>query len=1442
MPVKMADVTPNTSNMDSLLSILGRGAIRKGLNKRNYVDELKQNLSKITQEWHGKTDWVDFYRTLSNKDRERVHAIMREELMVTSPDVDTRTGNVVGSLKSQAEVGAMISDLDTFINARNGVADETTALAYLMREYLKDQTVINEVTMQLPNTEMGKALARDYADLRSGEAWENFVNQHQSLHATLTKLSDRYKQGTFQRKYIDFLINHSRVNDVRVTIGTVDGANGVYRANSGRIELRSGMDEHTFLRTLMHEATHAYFHKAAIDFRSGVEQNAETRAFMQTAEAMFESVKDKPFDSVRFADVAVDEYGRPYGITGGTEGTGLAEFLAELYSSDKFRQWVTESLAATETAKKTKHPLRTAISRIKELYNHFVNIVAPDLRNKEFAVDVMLEQGFKLFSRSAEISNNTLHLKNNEDDISRAEQDMLNGVRYYTFKLRQVFSEPELVGSARYDEESGTWEFNYRDEEGNAQTEQGLDIDDVMEKALDMDMQVYGRSGIDSPGHFLQNQINRTKMTNPRLAQALENFHKFLTSFLPVHTVDNAMSKIYEFALTFEHYAMNRDALHTWLERALKASGRDPQNAQNILNDIHAKTQTFLHERGLDDFMTLKDHEIAIAELAKHYNITSEQLNDIVYALTAKHRTEQFRDNPGEIDPYTGEHVRSDALVSGFSFKDANGNTVRDDDGSKFLNQLSAEQQTFASLLEERWIAQNNSVLDFELQAGAISRSQYEAQYGLFYAPLRNTDTQATAFYKRALGRTTKAKDPATNYYNFAHARVLYAQHQMKMGQLLDTALTENVQNIIEVNQARFTQTGEGLRKRWVNPNVQDPAVITVWRGDTQYTMRITDPIVARMIRKDAGRDMTGGWAILSAVTRGLSLVRTSLSPTFVPAAFARDLLTAIGNVQSAFRDLGSASLSDAQARDLSQRIPGTALKAAMSILKGNAHGTRSWEYDVFKRAGGGITMNARYDFEQANEWLSSELRTAKDGSTVRIGDGLKRTKDVLKKATEISHAFEDATRFATFMEYLKMKNGGREFANEQELTQFLASNPEIKKAAVTGSKNITGNFEVKGSNIAFRSMYMFFNASMVGLSTTVNMFDSRHGTHGFKFGMMLAGAMLASMALIDADLGDDEDGKSKLSRVNKVGDNLCAYGVCIPIPHEARPITNFVKSAYHVARGDYSVGDAVANVMHGVMQAGSPMQFDGMTTTTNTMHTMLQSLTPTLGQLPLQLATGLNSFGKEIKPEFAYTANGQRIVDAMDWQKSKMSDPEWTKWMAMNLQKFLGIDVSSSEIDHVSQFVLGSIYTSTKKAGQAAMSGASAGEIAYNFAGRSFGMTYDNRAMIDEAKEKIREAKMRMTMGDSVENMTLSTQELKENPQYARLVALEKRLENAERSLRYNGKSYAELYRQKQTGLVTDDLDSILEANEGIDYLTEERREVYGKFYDELNDLLNGE
>lgn len=1396
------------------------------------------------------------------------------------------TGTIKGEqsyedlITNQLRMRQIADDLNAYVthpeHQQRADTQDSVVLATLLREAILDGSLVTRLTASIKTNpkagipskhrdDVRNSIKRDMLDGKMGKDFAEQIRTNGSLSNAIGTVVANTRNPVV-RKIAQKMMDLTKARDIEVEMMSRQDmldmtgdqyTRGWYSTAEGKIYLRDDMPYHAMVRTLMHEATHAYFSRGAFAYHSfsraslanpniSPETFGLTRddiAFYAEAETLLNAVRTKEFDAQRYDGVAMemDANGNlvPYGISF-EEGHphAVAEFLAELYGSDKFRQFVEESLTREMGTNR-----KTVRGWIKNLWNKMAQALGFK-GNDTSPIANFLNHGLRMWDEKPYIDTEArgLAVKSRQSLRNGFQEDQESGVAYYTFKRNG--GNREIAGSAKFDEQTALWELQWVDEQGNVHTVPNLDATDLMYEVDDKNLVVYGRTKENGMSHFLDEQINLLKMTHPRWANALEKFRHFLMNFLDENTVNETVSKIYDWSLWFENYAMNRDSLYTWVERALtdKLGEGHPSipNMMKLINDINSGMHTELDEHALTG-KNLYDYRQEIVEVAKAYNISVEKLNEIGYALTAKYRKELFDRNPGDINPYTGKPFRDGTQVSGFEFTDKHGNRIKDDTGAIYLSQLTQQEKDFADKFTQLQIEQNNRALDIERAAGVISDEQYYAMYGLFYAPLRNDIDKASAFYKRALGRTTMAKDPITNYYAHLQARMNYARHSMKVKALKDLVLEHNMQELISINEVRYVGQRADLSRKWNGANTSDPTVFKVWEGNTQYTLQVQPEPVKKILRKAHDREMSGFWNWLAGTTRALSAVRTSLSPTFIPMAFARDLLTSMTNIQSAFRSVnGVGALSNEEAQRLAWRAPARAIKTLPEILKGKMTGKRSWEYDVFKRVGGGIQMNAKYDFEQANDWLKNELRIDSQGVAHRIGTGLSMTKKSLSKVSEISHGFEDAVRFGAFMEYLELRNGGK-FNSEQELITFLQNNPDWKSAAVTGSKNITGNFEMKGSNVGLRAGWMFFNASMVGFSNALHMLDPRHGTHGIKVAGLLTALAVASLASADADMGDDEDGVAKVMRTRGVLHSVGVDGFVLPVPHEMRGVTGLAESGYLWMTGKADLGEAMGIALHGMLQMGSPFQFEYVAESQNSISSLAQVLSPTIAELPIQLMSNTNSFGSAIVPEYAYADNGQRIQGAMEWQKSRMNDSYWSKWLAYNGQKFLGLDISSAEYEHSAQFLGGSIYTLLKRIGNGMTEGKSASEIWADTMGRPFTTHYDERAMITSMREKLRQAKAQAMMGSDPNNMVVSSQSLKGTPQYDRIIALEKRIEKAERGLSYNDKSMSDLVRQKQQAEINDDIDAILDANTGLDLLQQEKREIYGEAVDELEAILEG-
>ena len=1286
-----------------------------------------------------------------------------------------------------------------------------------------------------------------------------------SLAQTLGSVQSFFKPGEVGGRVVGRLTQLAMDNDVQIiSLSKAEmesrfgqDVKGAYDNESGQIYIRNDLGFTQTAQTLVHEATHAYFNRSAFAYNAYIgalstdstvkpETYGLTRAdvkLMEDAYAMMDQVRDSTaYLNPRYGvNTVVDLEGntRAYGLSfDKNDPEALAEFMSELYSSEGFRRATAQALAEVNETNEA-----TGWRRVRQFLRQIAEFFGFTNPQTQRDVAEFIENSMSLLGTVPyRVANGGVSRLATADEgfVSRFVTDANRGIQFYTFKQKNgLGGKSEGVASA-YRNDNGTWNFEYINPVDLSQIVQkdGLTEAELADEAVRYNLQVLTRNGNTNVHKHLSETIHRVNMLYPPLAKAVTKLHQLLTNFIDVETATNFTNTLTSKLLWLEHNLHDRDAIFTWVDRMMAQLYKDqPEKRTDLQREVQTLRAQYLNEfteSGIGR-KTMKDHRELISDWATRQGITVEQLSEMTYALMARERTEQFKKDNGGIDPYTGKPIRELGKVSGFRF-----NGKADDDASAYFASLTAQQAAQVEEFRKMWIAMNDGMLNLEYASGVLSTEQYYNMRGKFYAPLKNEDSFIGAFYKRATGRHSKAKDPFTTWFEMAEARSIWALKQKEYSLLLDVVQDNALGNILQVNQTHRTSLKDSIGHQWRAPNMSDGTAWTVYKNGVRHTLSINDKGLQDIYRSaKTWEEKSGFWSAMAHITRAMSAVRTSLSPSFIPVAYARDLLTSVVNIQAAFRTSEAGQvLSDAEAMTLAGKVVARSLSSVGGILKGKWQGTRGWQYDVFKRLGGGINMNARMDAEDYNRLFQNALM-AKPKSPLQLTGQV--AKGGAHKLMQISHATEDSVRFATFMEFLEMR-AGRKFTDEADLIQFLTANPKLKQQAISASKHITGNFEVKGNNIGMRSLFMFFNASMVGGRNAAHMFDTRHGTHALKMMGVIGALSLASLAMMDAELGDDEDGKGKASRVSATENGIC-WGMsgCLQLPHETRWISALMKANYEYLKGDISLGDATKMVMRGLHQSsGIPFQVIGADGNP-TAHSFTMGVMPTLAQLPFQLFTNVDQFGRDITPEYAYDANGQRIMNAADWQKAKLSDPDWAKGMAMFGQKWFGLDVSASQYNHIANFILGSVYTNGKKIAKGMNNGDSFSQIFGSVAGSGFTPKYNDYAMMNDVKDRIKELKNDLMMGDSVHNMVRGRDELKTDARYAKLVALEKQYEKAQRAMSYNGKSYSELIRERESAIQNDDIDLLLEANTGLDVLMLERQQEAGQLLQLLEEFEQG-
>lgn len=1412
-------------------------------------------------------------------DGKSLHGLARE--ILSANGIPMKAGNTNDSNVEYARnlsregLGALIRDLDEALADVNRPIEHRIPLL-ILRGSMKNAQLTLVQTEKAQSEKLFNSLQVGTINQVRGELLASQIEKTNTLSNAMDYIQSQMYQDDIGARVIARIKQLAIDNDTPVRFLSVYdmeqkfGRNtaGAYDNETGIIYVARGTSYNDAVHAITHEAVHAHLNKKAFGYHNYAKSlsdgetvipqvyglTAEDVAFFADAERIMGAVRgSEVFSSPKYADllVSTDALGNktPYGLSyDATSKDAVVEFAAEMFSSPRFRQAVTEALA-----KKNETNLSKSKNAVVELFRKLARLFGFYTKEDVDTVADFIDSGMRTLSavpyidvtgRSGASNLKSARTKSEREKVLRYVVDQERGIQYYTFKRPSATNDGVELGEAsayRMVDDKGNltdkWSFSYRDDADTWTQLDGLSAIELGEKAADLGLEVLSRNGNTRINKHVNEQIDRIWALHPVLAKALIKVRQWVASYAGQENADDFMDKFVGFAMKMEYYTQDRDVLLTWATRmAVAKYGKDnvPSDLQNEANIIRAEYNNFFNEHGVGGRITGLDRAKAIRGFIDKYGWSDEFARDVVYARMAQERTRQFKENPGGLNPYTGEHWRDTNVVSGFKFTDKNGNRIADEDGTKFFASLDVEQQRQVNEFVDMWIAQNNAVLDLEYQSGVLSSDQYKSMYNVFYAPLKNEWDKETAFYKMARGRRTEAKDPFTNWYAHAEMRVSYALRQREHQMLLEMGQQYGLDKLFVVNQSKFVGRSDTIGKQWQAPNMSDGSSWSVYKNGIRHTLTINDPVLKQIYRNTRGwENKANFWSVMAGITRAMSAVRTTFSPAFLPVAYARDLATAVVNVQAAFRSMtGSNQLSNAEAASLAPKVVKRSMASVFGILKGKWTDQRSWQYDVFKRYGGGVVMNARMDFDDHNAWLADNV--FKKGMSAKQM-AVNTAKKGALKMSQISHALEDSVRFATFMEFVEMK-AGRKFNSEQELVSFLEGNQTIKNAAVNGSKNITGNFEIKSGSTPLRSLFMFFNAGMVGARTFVHMFDPGHGTHGIKMASMIFGLALASLAMMDDELGEDDDGKSKTLRIRATETGLCmGMSGCVQMPHELHWVMAMAKATYHSTKGDIDMADGVGMVAKKLFQTFVPLSF-GPDMTTGSDIAM--GLLPTVLQPFAQNILNRDAFGNPIVSEFAYNADGSRVMDAPDWMKSKISDPELFKTISLELNRVFGADISASEITHGFQQTLGGVGSALLKVMRGLEGGKSPSEITADVFASGFIPRYDNGALKSELQDKIASMKSALMRGPDASMMVLGKDELQNNDKYNKLVELEKRLTNGERSITYNGKSYAEMFRQKMAGMHNGDIDAILEADNALDIMGEQRRALYGEIINLLEEL----
>lgn len=491
-----------------------------------------------------------------------------------------------------------------------------------------------------------------------------------------------------------------------------------------------------------------------------------------------------------------------------------------------------------------------------------------------------------------------------------------------------------------------------------------------------------------------------------------------------------------------------------------------------------------------------------------------------------------------------------------------------------------------------------------------------------YYAPLKGRETEFEWEWSENKRPTTgKGLDVRGKSSKVAQGRKTIAAHNALVQGIadMDAAIVTAHKNqvgqaflkMVEANPNPDLWEVNRAFKQWAyNPKTgesmlipdrfaqSDPNVFGVRVNGRDVYITIYDTRLASAMKNLGATNMAGWMKLHAKAMRFLAMMSTSLNPEFMIPNLVRDLQTAgINMTDNELRPV----LKKVKFRNVANAIGG--------ILAAEFNGkTTGWSatWDEYKRSGARIGFFGLRTIEDRIKALENDLTRGTAMSYVHRG---------LEMVNDANLAFENGTRLAVF-----------KAAKDAGLS-------DLKAASV--ARNITVNFNRRGTADSLSALYMFANAGIQGTARLARAMKSP-AVQALMMGQVALGYGLA--AYNRAVMGDDDDEKSKW---DKIPSYVKERNWMVALPNESGN-TAMVPAPYgynvgmvlgyaieSMVNGKGNAATAAADVASAVVGAFNPLNSSVGRSWTSTMRNVV----PTIGRIPYDLVTNKNFADLPIYP-----------------------------------------------------------------------------------------------------------------------------------------------------------------------------------------------------------------
>ena len=746
------------------------------------------------------------------------------------------------------------------------------------------------------------------------------------------------------------------------------------------------------------------------------------------------------------------------------------------------------------------------------------------------------------------------------------------------------------------------------------------------------------------------------------------------------------------------------------VENAYNAYATDDASLTKLNQYLHLQAlrghlQKQFTRFGISDGPTFMDHKTEFAnEIRKYRNVvTREDVERFFHAKEAQIRDAEIANRMG-VDPNNHNIERlympgqpQNTLSGFFTGSGKHGDWMAHEYFTTEFAAFSAEKKQALESLAEKYMNIVRHTQALMYMNGILDHNAYYAMKARpFWISLRDTNERKGRVPTPA-GRFSRPENLIETSIDIMQTNIRASYNQHMYQRIAKIAMLTPNNDYFEVLPLDVARVGEGAYD--FEYLVDDDAASA---DRHTRTVKLEDGTFVRLRFKGAGRELLKPTHNTNRVIQGiqhmtsyLGMFKTSLSPSFIAVSGPRDALTTFLNIQGA---IGEDLVSSRDAPRVAMDAIKYGIQYYTKLVKAGLN--QDFKSDPFinlyHSEGAGLAFGAQVGFDEVSREISGAFNSNSDGTFGRSINALAdRAREGFKRGVQgISFAPEQMFRIGAMRAYMEHLNrtGQIQINNWNDpihMRDALNQNVTLRERLIQATKDITTNFERKGTAKEVRAFYMFFNAAMQGMFRTVPQIMASE--HGRRYVMILGGLMFMQAMMAISAMGDDEDGESKYFRLRgRDRKRWISEDLSLPLSPDMAIFAAIADSAAGVALGKRSILDASGDIVSATGRSAIPLNW---WQTDSTIKNVVGGLAPSVAIPVLADMMDTNYFGNKLVREKVYDPiTGQQIQSPTNLEASPSNSSDAGMAIAQALSH-IGLDKSGAEVDVWMDSALGGLW-----------------------------------------------------------------------------------------------------------------------------------------------------